>query len=210
MNTLNSTRFEIVAVIITSLGKFLFYDLLDQRLIFIIIMFAFWGSFIYLRVRKDPEILKEWGFRMDTFALVLKKVLPFGMIAVAACFGTGYLLGTIHLHWHMLPLLIVYPIFGTLQQYLLMSLFAGNLDHQNNLNKGSIIFLTSLLFGLIHYPFFWLMLGTFFLSLFYTFIFLSCRNLYVLGIFHGWIGTIFYFTVMEEDPFLKVFGPILG
>jgi len=74
------------------------------------------------------------------------------------------------------------------------------------LNKGIIILLSALLFGAIHYPFVWLMIATFILAIFYGWIYLNERNIYVLGLFHGWLGGIFYYTILERDPFLEMFG----
>ncbi|WP_421764766.1 type II CAAX prenyl endopeptidase Rce1 family protein [Ekhidna sp.] len=172
-------------------------------------MFCFWGIYIIRRVKISPGILKEWGFRLDTFREVFLKVLPFGLFALVACIIVGYYQESINLHWHLIPILILYPLFGTLQQFLLMALVAGNLQNLNRLRNSTIIILTSVLFGLLHYPYWWLVLGTFILSLFYAHIYLKKRNLFVLGIFHGWLGGIFYFTVVNKDPFLEVFGPLL-
>ncbi|MEQ9467372.1 MAG: CPBP family glutamic-type intramembrane protease [Ekhidna sp.] len=93
-----------------------------------------------------------------------------------------------------------------LQQFLLMALVAGNLQKLNKFRTYSIIMLTASLFGLLHYPYWWLVIGTFTLAVFYIYIYLKNRNLYVLGIFHGWLGAIFYYTVVDKDPFLEVFG----
>lgn len=205
-NAISKEKFEIIAITATVAGKFLFYDILDQRLIFIIILFVFWGVHVAARVRTHPEILKHWGFRHDNFKLVLNKVLPFGLVAIATCIAIGLFNNTINVHWHIIAILIVYPFFGVLQQFLLMSFIAGNLDALPKMNRLSIIAITSILFGLLHYPEHWLMLGTFLLSLFYTHVFLSNKNLYVLGLFHGWLGTIFYYTVVGKDPYIEVFG----
>lgn len=209
MNSFNYQKFEIIAVIITALSKFIFYDILNQRLIFILLMFIFWGAYIYRRIKQSPEILSEWGFRMDNLNEVFRKVFPFGILAVISCLVIGYVRGTINPNWHIVPILIVYPLFGILQQFLLMSLVAGNMQAQKKLSNGLIILSTSILFGILHYPYNWLIMGTFILSLFYTYIYLNQRNLYVLGIFHGWLGAIFYYTVVGEDPYLEVFGPLL-
>ncbi|MEQ8627183.1 CPBP family intramembrane glutamic endopeptidase [Ekhidna sp.] len=205
----SNRQFEILAVVFTALGKFLFYDILDQRLIFILLMFLFWGIYITYRVRQSPDVLKSWGFRMDNFHTVLRKVLPFGITAILLCFFIGFKQDTINIHWHLIPILVLYPIFGTLQQFLLMALVAGNLQDLNRFRHHTIIFLSSVLFGLLHYPHWWLVMGTFFLALFYSFIYLKIRNLYVLGIFHGWLGGIFYYTVVDKDPFIEVFKPLL-
>ncbi|MEQ9467371.1 MAG: hypothetical protein RLN88_08170 [Ekhidna sp.] len=42
----NHQAFEITAVVMTAAGKFLFYDMLHQQLVFIILMFVF-GDFIF-------------------------------------------------------------------------------------------------------------------------------------------------------------------
>ncbi len=207
---MSNQKIEIIAVFITALCKFIFYDIFNLQFIFILLMFTFWGSYLIKQIRKSPKILYEWGFRKENFLSVLKKVAPFGFAAVLACFVIGFLQGTLNLHWHAIPILILYPLFGTLQQFLLMSLIAGNMQAQNKYSRPVIIFTTSILFGLLHYPYGWLMIGTFLLSLFYTHIFLQQRNLYVLGIFHGWLGAVFYYTVVDKDPFLEVFAPIIN
>ncbi len=209
MSASNHRTFEIIAVIITAIGKFIFYDLLDLRLLFIVLIFIFWGSYIYRRIQLAPDILRQWGFRTDNFKIVLMKVLPFGIIAIISCLIIGYARNTLNPHWHFIPILLIYPIFGTLQQFLLMSLVAGNMQSQGKVSDITTIIITSILFGLLHYPYGWLIFGTFVLSLFYTYIYLKQRNLYVLGIFHGWLGAIFYFTVVDQDPFIEVFGFLL-
>ena len=76
------------------------------------------------------------------------------------------------------------------------------------LPRAIIILLAALLFSLVHYPFTWLMIGTFGLALLYGWIYLKERNLYVLGLFHGWLGGLFYYTVVDRDPFLEMFGKL--
>ncbi|SNT24766.1 CAAX protease self-immunity [Ekhidna lutea] len=206
MRSINLRRLEIIAVGLTALGKFLFYDVLNQQLIFILIMFIFWGVYITKRIKQSPESLREWGFRIDNFTRVLKTVLPYGIVAIVACVSIGMIRDTINIHWHIIPILLLYPIFGTLQQFLLMALFAGNLESTGRFSKVFIIIITSTLFGLLHYPYWWLVVGTFLLAILYSIIYLRERNLYVLGVFHGWLGAIFYYTVVEKDPFIEVFG----
>lgn len=210
MLTPSHRTFEIIAVIITALGKFFFYDVLDQRLLFILLMFGFWGVYLVRRVRTSPSVLSKWGFRTDNFMVILNQVLPFGLGAVMVCIIIGVIQGTLNPHWHIIPLLILYPIFGALQQFLLMALVAGNLQDSNRFNHKTIILLTSILFGLLHYPYWWLVIGTSFLAFFYSYIYLKNRNLYVLGLFHGWLGVLFYYTVVDKDPFLEVFGFLLN
>jgi len=201
---------EITAVILTAIGKFVFMDYLNWRFPFVAVAIISWVSYIIYCKSKQPGIIKYWGFRTDNFQTVLKKVLPFGLLAVISFFGVGSYKGTLNITWHIIPILILYPIWGVIQQFLLIALTAGNLQDMKDqkLNKGIIILLSALLFGAIHYPFIWLMIATFILALFYGWIYLSERNIYVLGLFHGWLGGIFYYTILERDPFLEMFGKL--
>lgn len=205
-------KYEIIAVLATAAGKFIFMDFLQWKLVFIIISTLGWAYYVYIRNKKEPGILAHWGFRLDNVNKVLRMVLPFGILAVITFFVTGYFLGTINLNWHIIPILIFYPIWGVIQQFLVIGLMAGNLqDIQNQkLSKPAIITLTALLFGLVHYPYYWLMIGTFVLALFYGFIYLKERNVYVMGLFHGWLGGLFFYTVVNRDPFAEVFGKLIN
>ncbi|MFT3935924.1 MAG: CPBP family intramembrane metalloprotease [Chitinophagaceae bacterium] len=203
--------FEIIAVILTALGKFVFMDYLNWRLLFIATAILFWSGYVLYRSKKNVGIKKYWGFRTDNFKKVMLMLLPFGLISIVAFIGIGFYQKTINITWHIIPVLILYPIWGIIQQYLLIALTAGNLRDLKNkpFNKGTIIFLSATLFGLIHYPFAWLIIGTFILALLYGTVYLKEKNIYVLGIFHGWLGGLFFYTVVDRDPFIETFGRLL-
>ena len=205
----NKTRwFEIIAVLLTATGKFVFMDALNWKLPFIISSVLAWTAYIVYKNRKTPGIFNHWGFRKDNFNTVLKMVWPFGLIAIVTFFIIGWINNTINLTWHIIPVLLLYPVWGIIQQFLLMSLVAGNLQDLKNFSSFFIIAVTSILFGLLHYPDWWLVAGTFVLAIFYSIVFLKERNIFVLGIFHGWLGALFYYSVVNTDPFLDVFGKL--
>jgi hypothetical protein len=185
---------EIVAVLCTGVGKFIFMDLLNWKLPFIIAAIVSWSVYIALRQYQHKGILAYWGFRTDNFTQALHKVLPFGIVSVISFFIIGMLQGTINLTWHILPILIIYPIWGTIQQFLLIGLFAGNSRDLKSvfIPKAIILLLAALLFAGVHYPNYWLIAATFVLALFYGYIYLQVRNVYVLGLFHGWLGGLFF------------------
>jgi membrane protease YdiL (CAAX protease family) len=201
-------RYEITAVLLTAVGKLVFMDVLHWKLFFIILSILAWAGYVIFQSRKAPGILWYWGFRTDNFKEVIIKILPFGIVSLIAFFVVGYYQGTMNLNWNIIPILILYPIWGIVQQLLVIGLVGGNLQDMKEIriNKFVIIALTALLFGLVHFPFYWLMAATFFLALLYGFIYLKSRNLYVLGLFHGWLGCLFYYTVLDRDPFAEIFG----
>lgn len=119
---------EIFAVVVTGLGKFIFMDWLDWRLPYISIAILGWITYILYRQKTVKGVLRYWGFRTDNFKEVLLLLLPFGLLSVIAFFIVGYIQGTINITWHILPILIIYPIWGTIQQFLMIGLVAGNLN----------------------------------------------------------------------------------
>jgi membrane protease YdiL (CAAX protease family) len=141
----------------------------------------------------------------------MRTILPFGILSLIIFIGVGLYQDTIKITWHIIPILILYPIWGIVQQFLLIALTVGNLQDYNNstFNKGFIVVLSALLFALIHYPFGWLILGTFILAMLYGLIYLKERNIYALGIFHGWLGALFFYTVVGRDPFIETFGQLI-
>ncbi len=202
---------EIGAVLLTALGKFLFMDYLNWRFPFVVSAIVAWAVYILYRSRTKDGILRYWGFRRDNLNIVIRKVLPFGILAVVTFLGFGFFQGTINVTWHIVPILLLYPIWGVVQQFLLIALIAGNLQDMEGqkLNKILIILFSALLFASIHYPFLWLIIGTFILATFYGFVYLKERNIYILGLFHGWLGGLFYYTVLDRNPFLETFGRLI-
>ncbi|MCI5054486.1 MAG: CPBP family intramembrane metalloprotease [Flavobacteriales bacterium] len=186
-------------------------DWLEVKLAYIIACSCFWIIYAILKYKKDPKAFKNWGFRIDNFISVLKLISPFAIGAMSLCLILGYFLNTAHLSWHILPLLLLYPLWGTIQHFLLIGLFTGNLLDMKSakLNPWIIALLTGILFSAVHFPDRELMLGTFCLAIFYAWVYSKKRNLYVLGIFHGWLGALFYYTLTPRDPFLEVFGQFL-
>ncbi|NRB83720.1 MAG: CPBP family intramembrane metalloprotease [Winogradskyella sp.] len=198
---------EIFGVVLTGTGKFVFVDYLNWRLSFVLVTIILWSAYVFFRFKKDKHALKDWGFRTDNFKSISKFLLPFVVISMILFWVIGYLQGTINLTWHIIPLLITYPIWGSIQQFLTIALLAGNLKDLKaaKINKTLIIFITAVFFSIIHYPVGWLMAGTFVLALFYGYIYLKVKNIYALGMVHGWLGAIFYYTVVNQDPFADVF-----
>jgi len=166
---------EIVAVIFTAIGKFVFMDFLDLRLPFVVFAIIGWSLYVFYRYRQEKNILKYWGFRTDNFKNTIKRMLPFAVISVVLSIVIGFFQNTINLTWHILPLLLTYPIWGSIQQFITIGLIAGNLKELNNkkLSKLLIIFITAVLFSVVHFPSIWLMIGTFILALFYEHIYLK-------------------------------------
>ncbi len=114
--------FEISAVILTGLGKFVFMDYLDWRLFYISAACLFWLFYIIKRYKEQAGILAYWGFTKKYSKETFLIILPFGLIAMILFFIIGHYRSTNILSWHIIPLLILYPIWGTIQQFIIIAL----------------------------------------------------------------------------------------
>lgn len=208
MKTKNKLKFELSAILVTTLGKFVFMDLLNLRLYFVLTAVLFWSAYIFFINKKEAGYLKDWGFRTDNIYQVLKSIAPFFILSFICCLLVGDYLNTINVTWHILPILLLYPLWGTIQQFLILALVSNNLKKTSYFKEKqtAVLLISACLFSIIHYPHPWLMIGTFVLALFYTFIYLQNKNLFVLGTLHGWLGAIFFYTVVDRDPYLEIFG----
>ena len=199
---------EILAVILTGVGKFVLVDFFELKFVYIATAMVFWVGFIAFKYRTNSQILEYWGFTRDHFREVVSVLLPLGIISILLFLVIGYQRNTIALNWHLFPILILYPFWGLIQQFIIVALVAGNLNdlEKFRLPEIGIVVITSLIFSFVHYPNTLLMVGTFVLCLVYSKVYLWKKNLYVLGLFHGWLGGLFYFIVLNRDPWVEMFG----
>lgn len=173
---------------------------------------------ILAALESDMKLVSEDYDKSGTFTGWLKRlflidvdldepstVTIVGLIVLGGFVVYGWFMGTLRFHWHIVIILLIYPVWGLVQQFLMMSLFAGNLKdfESKHFNKTLIVILTSILFSMVHYPSFHLIIATFIMALFYSIVFLSKRNIIPLGIFHGVLGGVFYFVVLNRDPWVE-------
>jgi membrane protease YdiL (CAAX protease family) len=183
------------------MGKLIFFNWLQLQFWFIMLASMFWIGYIVYRVRLNKSMVNWWGFRREGFRESVKLIGPLAVIALILFIIYGFKSGKMILSWHILPSLILYPIWGTIQQFLIMTLLAGNLDTLKNrrVPRYMTIFITAFVFGIVHFPYYLLIGGTFLLAIIYALVYLKHRNLWVLGLFHGWLGSFFYFFVLGRD-----------
>ena len=196
---------EILAVIATGLAKFVFIDFFPLKFWYVLSSCLLWLAYIIFRISQDANLPNAWGFRRGGFRQSLKVVLPLSLIALGAFVFIGITNHTLVLNWHIIPILALYPVWGVIQQFLIIGLIAGNLMHmrQWQIPKRIVMLTASVVFSVVHYPSIPLVAATFLLALFYSWLYLKYRNLWILGIFHGWLGGFFYFLVLGRDPWLE-------
>ncbi len=108
---------------------------------------------------------------------------------------------------HIIILLLLYPMWGVLQQFLVQALGVANLRNLfPSAGLGFVVLLGACLFSVAHFPEGWLMLATGIMGCAFIPCYFQHRNLWVLGVYHGWLGTFFYLWVLNQDPWIAAFG----
>jgi hypothetical protein len=198
---------EVAAVAATGVLHLVFQSLGGKGL-FIALACVGWIGYIGWRVRQDSSLWVQWGFHTNNLSSAF--VWPTVIFVVGVSLMAGYGLAHGRLIWqgHILLLLLLYPLWGILQQFLVQALGVANLMTLFP-KQGVMVALPVgvLLFSLVHYPDGWvLMLATGVMACFFIPCYLRDRNLWPLGLYHGWLGTFFYLWVLGQDPWIDVFG----
>jgi len=193
-------------VVFTGLLHLVFKSL-DAKGPFIVLASISWIGYVVWQVRRDPTKWKRWGFRTDNFrqAFMWPSVLFVGSGLAMAWYGV--MTGRVLWQGHMLFLLLLYPLWGILQQFLVQALGVDNLMKlfpQHGLWLGMSVGVV--LFAVVHFPNWLLMLAAGVLACFFIPLYIRDRNLWPLGLYHGWLGTFFYLWVLGRDPWVTVFG----
>lgn len=197
-------RWEVAFVVLTGLGNFLLADWLERRLAFVVGACLFWAGFVVVRALADRSVLAEWGFTSRNLGRGITLLLPAAALAAAAFAGYGLLTDNMLLHRHFFLVCLVYPVWGLVQQFLVVALVAGNFRKHSRIPEGGIVFVTALVFAVAHLPSPPLAAAAFVLALITTRAYFRTRNLWSLGLFHGWYGTCLYFLALGRDPWQAV------
>lgn len=199
---------EVSAVIGTGLLHLLFIEVFQLKAWFIALAVVSWAIYIAVRVRIDNSALRSWGFGSMNLRKASITSSIVAAIAVLAMIPISN--GRLFFHWHILPLLFLYPIWGVIQQFLVQAMVVNNLAIiSDRLSyRWMVTLVAAILFGFVHIPDLKLMMATFCIGLAFTPIYLRWRNLWPLGVYHGWLGVLYYFWVLERDPWLEVFGSL--
>lgn len=203
-------RWEIALVLLTGVAHFLVAGWLDLRLVFIVGISLFWIGYVAMRARTDPSVLGEWGFTRRNLGKSLAWLAPAALGVVITFTVYGALTGRLLLHEHIAPIFLLYPVYGLVQQFLVVALLAGNLHTHTRIPKPAVIAVTALIFAAAHAPSMPLMAAALVLATLTTSEYLRTRNLLALGLFHGWFATGLYFFALGRDPWIEVVSACLS
>ncbi len=198
---------EVAAVAATG-GCFLVFQSFGAKGLFIGAASLSWIGYVNWRVRQDSSLWVCWGFRTDNLSSAFFWPTVMFVLGVSLMAWYGWAHGRVLWPQHMLVLLLLYPLWGILQQFLVQALGVANLKAIFP-SQGWIVALPVgvVLFSVVHYPDGWmLMVATAIMACLFIPCYLRDRNLWPLGLYHGWLGTFFYLWVLGKDPWVEVFG----
>ncbi len=175
---------------------------------FIVGACLFWIGFVVFRWRRSPSMLREWGFRTDNLRAASEVPFLFFVASGVALAAYAIARGTFTVPLHLPLLMLLYPIWGVIQQFLVLGVVVSNLEKLPFFRdrRVALVVLGAAVFGGVHYPHPLLMGGTTLLALLYVPLYLRDRNLWPLGGVHGWVGSLFYLWALGIDPWVQNFG----
>lgn len=190
--------FEIASLIATAAGVFIFIKWLGWKYEFIITAVVFWIGYATIRMLTDKTIGKHWGISKENFKPAMKWIGIISVIPICGILIFGLLVSKPPFSLRILYMVPAYLVWGFIQQFLMMSLIAGYL-RDLKLKPLWIILITSILFSIVHCSCIGLLIITFVMAIIFTILFLKYRNIIPLAIFHGVLGTLLYYFILDID-----------
>jgi hypothetical protein len=168
----------------------------------------FWAGFVVVRARQRPGVIRAWGFRADNLARA--SVLPAVLfVVIAAGFAVyAHFQGHLRFPLHQLGLFLLYPVWGIIQQFLALGIVVSNLEQIDGLQQrpALVTLIAAVIFGAVHADDLRLAAGTFAIELVIVPLYLRDRNVWPLGVLHGWVGGLFYLWILNRDLWVENFG----
>jgi hypothetical protein len=145
---------EIAAVIATGGLHLVLVNAFNARAAFIGFSIVAWTAYIAARLWNEPGSVVSWGFSSHNLLDASTSATLVAISAAAMMALIGHLQHGLSISWHMLPLLLLYPIWGLIQQLLVQALVAANLETVSPVLSSRLIITTicALLFGIVHLP----------------------------------------------------------
>jgi len=208
LNYTKQSYFEITAVIITALLKFILMDWLDWRAFYITVVIISWMGYIFYKVKTDKKILMGWGLKKEHFKQSILFLAPFIFVTLIASLIYNALNESVSFSWQFILILLLYPFWGIIQQFIMLGIVSRNLATISKVkySRYLTIFLVSILFSSVHYTNLFLMVFAFFLELIFSIVYLRWQNLWAIGIAHGWVATFVLYFVLNRNLWSELFA----
>lgn len=196
-------RTELALVFGLGAGNFL-AEAAHVKTAFIVVGAVIWSGWAAARVRREPGVLRTWGFRADTLAPSLVPVGIATASALAAVALWAAAAGRLPPPPGFWPTLAIYPIWGVVQQFLLNAVLARRL--RQVLPEWAAWSLATAFFSLAHAPDVPLMLLAGAAGALWVPMYRRWPNLWLLGACHGVVGSAAWYGVLGRDAWMALAG----
>ena len=196
---------EMAAVGLTGAGHLAFSEL-DRSAWFIPVATLGWGGYVYHRARTERDFLQSAGFTASGLGPAFRDATIFAAASAGVMAGIAVWQDAEMFEREMIPLLVLYPAWGLLQQFLVQAMVSDNLTNASGWigSPYAVTPISATLFGAVHVPSWKLAAATFVMGLVFTPLYLRHENLWPLGLYHGWLGVLFYQWVLERNPLKRM------
>ena len=145
------------------------------------------------------ESPRELGFRLDNLAPATVRVFSYAGPLIALVLLVGVALGTFSApeRGEFLARLIVLPLFGVAQQYLLLGFYLRRYEEALPGDRLPVL-AAALTFSLLHLPNGFLVGATFLVGLGSCWLYPRAKNLWVLGVAHGLLSLAVSFSISKS------------
>ena len=193
---------ELLALVATGALHPLCFHVLNAKGYYVVSAIIGWGAYIGWTARRDPERLRAWGLRSDGLVASCRALMPFTIVAAVGTTLVGVLREASPDPLHLALSVLLYPIWGVLQQLLVQGILVRFLARR--LPSVAVVPVAATVFGLVHAADPALLVATTVLGGAFTAVYVRHRNVWPLGVAHGVLGAMFYFLVLGRDPFAEV------
>ena len=192
---------EILAVVMTGLLNIIAYP--QYYLLYIVLMGGVWGTYLIHSIYNGryglPTKQTEDAWKYTTGVAVL-------ILGIAVLFVVRRWIPIRNPTFWRAPffwlVLLIYPLFGVLQQYIVQGMLTRNLERVSVASKYRtlcIIGIVTLLFAIAHCYDIELAKASAVLGVVSTWIYLKTHDIVPIGIFHGIFASVYYYAVMGRD-----------
>ena len=199
-----STRawLEMGAVALTGVGH-LAFSAHDASGVFIPIAAGGWGGYVGYRAATEPGFLGDLGLTGRNLGPAFRDASLLAAGALAGMAAVGAAQGTLDLDTDVLPLFVLYPSWGVVQQTLVQGFVTRHLADAG-LSPWAVTPLSAVAFGAVHLPNWKLTAATTVLGAAYAPLYLRHRNVWPLGFYHGVLGAFYYRWVLDRNPWREI------
>ena len=184
---------------------------LGLQAFYIVAAVAFWIGVVILMAKRRPAVLREWGFRWDNVGPAFRASAAVFVPLMFLMSVIAWFRGELVMSASLLIMLALYPAWGLVQQFLVQALLVSNLAKGPLRNHRTVLIAVGgALFSVVHLGNGLLVFATALVGATFVTLYLWYRNLWPLGLFHGWLATLFYLWFLHRDKLTEIFGPLIN